>query len=144
MKVKASRITSRICAVSGRSKTANDKKIPSAKSVPISWANLLGGPGTRFSFFKTKGTTNLVAICPIGLSVGPVNNLATKPYSSKAESHVDPVMSIPMTSSRTINATDRAAYSFTGLGKENSAFMINILWFFRVLGAKNCSFGIER
>ena len=125
--MKASRINNKICAVSGRLKTANDKKIPRENNVPTSWANLLGGPATRFSFFIIKGTTNRTAICPMGLSVGPVNTLAIKPYNMKAESHIDSVTNMAITSMKTIKATDRAAYSFTGFGKENSQCIINIL-----------------
>ena len=63
------------------------------------------------------GTTNRVAIRPIGLKVGPVRTLATKPYTRKSNSQGSPVKIVANAKANTMPATDLAATSFTGLGK---------------------------
>ena len=63
------------------------------------------------------GTTNRVAIRPIGLKVGPVRTLATKPYTRKTNSQGSPVKIVANAKANTMPATDLAATSFTGLGK---------------------------
>ena len=63
------------------------------------------------------GTTNRVAIRPIGLKVGPVRTLAIKPYTRKSNSQGSPVKIVANAKANTMPATDLAATSFTGLGK---------------------------
>ena len=63
------------------------------------------------------GTTNRVAMRPIGLKVGPVRTLATKPYTRKSSSQGSPVKIVANAKANTMPATDLAATSFTGLGK---------------------------
>ena len=63
------------------------------------------------------GTTNRVAIRPIGLKVGPLRTLATKPYTRKSNSQGSPVKIVANAKANTMPATDLAATSFTGLGK---------------------------
>ena len=77
----------------------------------------MGGPGTGFSGIFRRGTTNRVAIRPIGLKVGPVRTLATKPYTRKSNSQGSPVKIVANAKANTMPATDLAATSFTGLGK---------------------------
>ena len=77
----------------------------------------MGGPGTGFSGILRMGTTNRVAIRPIGLKVGPVRTLATKPYTRKSNSQGSPVKIVANAKANTMPATDLAATSFTGLGK---------------------------
>ena len=69
------------------------------------------------------GTTNRVAIRPIGLKVGPVRSLATKPYTRKRNSQCSPVKIMAKAKTNTKPATDLAATSFTGLGKPKIDFI---------------------
>ena len=84
---------------------------------PTNWANLLGGPGTGFSGIPRSGTTSRVAMKPIGLQVGPVRTLATKPYTRKINNQGSPVKIVANAKANTMPATALAATSFTGLGK---------------------------
>ena len=83
----------------------------------------MGGPGTGFSGILRMGTTNRVAMRPIGLKVGPVRTLATKPYTRKSNSQGSPVKIVANAKASTMPATDLAATSFTGLGKLRIDFM---------------------
>ena len=64
-----------------------------------------------------------VAIKPIGLIVGPVSTLATKPYTRNSNNQGSPVKIITKAKANTMAATDLAATSFTGLGKLKIDFM---------------------
>ena len=67
-----------------------------------------------------RGATTRVAKRPSGLSVGPVSTRATKPYASGMSSQYHEVASVITPVASTTAATTLAAFSLTGLGKENS------------------------
>ena len=48
---------------------------------PTAWANLFGGPGTRFSGLFNFGTRNFVTKRANGLILGPDDTLAKNPYT---------------------------------------------------------------
>ena len=104
--------------------THMNNPVPTIDTInPTNWANLFGGPGTGFSGISRTGTTSRVAIRPIGLNVGPVSTLATKPYTRNSNNQSSPVKIVAMAKANTMAATDLAATSFTGLGKLKIDFM---------------------
>lgn len=117
-KAKIARTTSNVCAIDGIS---SNKKInaPVEKQTPIAWANCLGGPATNLLDFIILVVRIRVDSCPIGLKDGPVSILAQKPYARNIASGNHKVIIVPMVRRKTHAATERAAYSFTGCGKEN-------------------------
>ena len=59
--------------------TTNVIAVNNEKIKPIPWANLLGGPGTKFSLKFNLGTINLVTKSANGLIFGPEETLAKNP-----------------------------------------------------------------
>src|SRR6478735_10842591 len=86
---------------------------------PMACANRLGGPGTNFGG-PIRGAITFVASCPNGENLGPEATLARKPSANAHSSHGVWNTSVAVQSTTTIAATERAAYSFTGLGNVSS------------------------
>jgi len=88
---------------------------------------------------------------PMGLKVGPVSALATKPYTRKSNNQGSPVKIVANAKADTMPATDLAATSFTGLGKLKIDFMdIELIanypiaeWSTSVCGYRRCSSGLS-
>ena len=95
------------------------------------WAKRLGGPGTNFSSKLNLGTKTFVTNRARGLTFGPDETLAKKPYvitnnithaklGSRLIKHIDRT-----DIERTPAATKRAAGSFISSGKEKKTFIIH-------------------
>ncbi len=82
-------------------------------------ANLLGGPATNLGWTGNFGAIYSDAKRPSGLKRGPAATLARNPYSITSTSGWNPDTTVASASSTTPAATERAAYSLTGLGKVN-------------------------
>ena len=85
-------------------------------AAPMPCAKRFGGPGTYFGSLPMS----FIAARASGLSVGPVSTRAQKPYVRGTSSQYQPVAKMRRPATATTPATRRAAFSFTGFGKENT------------------------
>ena len=82
-------------------------------------AKRFGGPATSFGG-PSRGAMTRVASRPSRLNRGPEAVRVANPMASSRYSQGDWVSSVAAASTATPPATTRAAFSFTGCGKENS------------------------
>ena len=87
-------------------------------TVPMPWANRLGGPGTSRGL-PSRGATTWTASRPSGLYRGPQPSRSANPTKSTSVIQCQPVARASTESEKTPKATERAAHSFTGFGKWN-------------------------